>query len=223
MENLDLFVLVKSCDRYRLPYDFYISRYPVVINEKEEPEIGRGEEALLYRTTWESAVRFCNQLSTKNNLALTYGEESDDFMENVVSAETLLTQPSYRLPTAEEWEFAAHGWSGAKTGDYFPLQKEQFKIPFLDYPTTEEQQRFFEHGYSTMDALTVNPIGIYGLLAYGREWCAPVQNWRNYMGQGVKWEEYYTNYNNDIGYQTTTFNRQNDETLPFRIVLPCPR
>jgi formylglycine-generating enzyme required for sulfatase activity len=128
-----------------------------------------------------------------------------------------------RLPTPREWEYAAHGWSNAKTGDYFSIQKRHFKIPFLDYPTTEEQQVLFEQGYSTVDQLIENPIGIHGMLGYAREWCTPIEKYKTEKRQGIKWEEYYTNYDNDIGYQTVTFKPQDQENIPFRVVLPCQK
>ena len=221
MNILDLFVIVRSCDKYNLPYDFYISKYPVVVSNNE-PRIGTSNDTNLYRTTWEAAINFCNNLSKNNNLSLAYNDNISESEDEFIFSSTP-TQQSFRLPTPREWEYAAHGWSNAKTGDYFSIQKRHFKIPFLDYPTSEEQKVLFEQGYSTVDQLIENHIGIHGMLGYAREWCTPIEKYKTEKRQGIKWGEYYTNYDNDIGYQTVTFKPQDQENIPFRVVLPCQK
>jgi len=220
MNISDLFTQVLSCDKYNCPYDFYISKYPVVITEENKFRIGNLNDRNLYRTTWDAAIIFCNALSKQNNLSLAYNETIDASGEGFISVDTP-TQRSFRLPTPQEWDYAAHGWSGSKTNDYFTIQHKYFKIPFLDYPTTEEQKIFFKQGYSSIDQLIENRIGIYGMLVYAKEWCTPIERSNNQRRQGIKWEECYTNYNNDIGYQTVTFNPRDQENLSFRVVLPC--
>ncbi|MEB3309983.1 MAG: SUMF1/EgtB/PvdO family nonheme iron enzyme [Snowella sp.] len=219
MKLLNLFILVKSCDKYWLPYDFYISKYPVAIAENNQIKMGTSDDSNLYRTSWEPAAMFCNALSKQHHLSLAYSEENQK-TENLISSDTV-TQQSFRLATPREWDYAAHGWSGSKKGDYFPIQKKYFKIPFLDYPITEEQKLLFEQGYSTIDQLIENSIGIFGMLVYAREWCSPIESYDDKNQRGIKWQEYYTNYDNDIGYQTVTFTPHDQENLPFRIVLPC--
>lgn len=219
METNNLFTLIKSCNKYAIPYDFYISNYPVAI-KANEVKIGDATDLDIYRTNWRSATIFCNQLSINNNLKTTYIEQSNGQIDSLISVNTL-TQESFRLPTPQEWEYAAHGWSGSKKGDYFQIQKKHFKIPFLDYPTTEKQQTLFAQGYSRTEDMIPNSIGIFGMLVYAHEWCDPMDNHNNLSGRIIKWEEYYVNYNNDIGYQTKTFDSTGEELLPFRVVLPC--
>jgi hypothetical protein len=215
-----LFTLVKSCDKHALPYDFYISSYPIAITIDRDALINDGTDLFLYRTTWLSAATFCNSLSSKNDLQFAYYKDSNGNIENPLAQERLML-PTFRLPTPREWTYAAHGWSTARTGDYFRIQKENLKIPFLDYPTTDEQQELFEQGYKRTSQLIINHIGIFGMLAYAREWCTPIESDSAHKENAIKWEEYYTNYDNNIGYQTVTFETQDQEQLPFRVVLPC--
>lgn len=212
---------VRSCGLYHLPYDFYISKYPVAIAPDGQVRVGTPSDTTLCRVTWDLAARFCNGLSVDHGLTLAYGGDGHGCaLQSLVEPATLL-QESFRLPTPQEWTYAAHGWSGSRVGDYFSIQKANFKIPYLDYPTTDEQKLFFEQGYSRFDQLIGNHIGIYGMLAYAREWCAAAEPHRRQGRQGIKWEEYTTNYDNDIGYQTVTFDASDQDTLPFRVVLPC--
>lgn len=46
-----------------------------------------------------------------------------------------------------------------------------------------------------------NPLGLYGMLVYGREWFADCGSGAAPKNGICCWEEYITNYNNDIGYQ----------------------
>lgn len=220
MEIANLFTLVKSCDKYAIPYDFYISKYPVATTKTNKVKVGESIDIYLYRTTWKSAAIYCNHLSRENNLHLAYSVESDGQINSLISVDTI-TQSSFRLPTPIEWEYAAHGWSGSKKGDYFRIQKEHFMIPFIDYPTTDEQKLFFEQGYSMIEDLIPNSIDIFGMLVYAREWCHPIERYNNSGGSIIKWDEYYTNYNNDIGYQTVTIDSTGEELLAFRVVFPC--
>jgi hypothetical protein len=216
--NLDEgFTVVKSCDRYALPYDFYISTYPIVMTQDHHAGISNGTAAALYRATGAAAVRFCNRWSRKNNLALAYRHDANGQIKQTVTA-ARLTLPAFRLPTPREWEYAARGWSESKTGAGLKIQQEHFKIPGIDYPTTAAQQEWFEHGYRKTGDLMGNHLGIVGMLAYAREWCSPLENENANGENAIKWEEYYTNYDNMIGYQTVTF--RNQEPLPFRVVLP---
>lgn len=220
----DSFLLVRSCPGGRVPYDFHISRYPVTLTADGHPRIGTQDDALLYRTTWAAAARYCDLLSARNGLPPTYGDApAGEADPDPASRAGALLRKSFRLPTPEEWDQAAHGWSGARTGDYFPLQKQHFRIPFVDYPTTEEQKALFENGYSRVEELIANSIGLQGMVAYAREWCGALPCRPGQPGPGIRWQEYATNYDNDIGYQTAPFEAAEHERLPFRIVLPCPR
>jgi formylglycine-generating enzyme required for sulfatase activity len=219
MRLQEFFTLVRSSEKYQLPYDFFISTYPLAVTGSGDVKFGDSSDSRLHRTTWEDATEFCNRLSRANNLLQTYG--NDPWVFDTAPNVENLTRPSFRLPTATEWEHAAHGWSGRRTGDYFPIMKQNFKVPFQDCPITGEQKRQYDEGYATIAELNPNHIGIYGMLVYAREWCTAFAVERTPERLAVRWEEYVTNYDNDIGYQTTPFDARADEVLPFRVVFPC--
>ncbi len=90
MDIGNLFTLIKSCDKYVIPYDFYISNYPVAI-KASQVKIGDTTDLDLYRTNWRSAAIFCNQLSRQNNFKTTYIEKSDGQLDSLISTNTLNT------------------------------------------------------------------------------------------------------------------------------------
>ena len=217
------FVLVRSCGSVGLDvaYDFLISRFPIAMAASGAAIVlAEPAHADLYRASWHQAASFCNLLSRAANLAPAYQLDADGRAGLLVSLQSL-TQSSFRLPTPREWYYAAHGWSGARTGDYFPIQRQHFRIPALDFPISDAERDLFEQGYSQAADLLANPIGIHGMLAYAREWCCPLEDDETPVHAFMRWEEYYTNYDNDIGYQPVMKHATDGERLPFRVVLPC--
>lgn len=198
MKRANDFVLVRAFES-ALPYDFYISTFPVALSTKSTwIKLGKPTDVELYRATWLSAIRFCNRLSKKRGLPPTYNRETGDFL-----TETALAASGFRLPTALEWEYAAKGWSGARRGNYIRTQQQHYKTPERG-------------GYSRVEALLPNELGLHGMLVYATEWCHATTQRHSV----IHWEEYYRNYDNDIGYQTTTEPTAPTERNVFRVVLP---
>ncbi len=203
---------------------FVVSRYPVTQADylalAEDRPPTPEDDRRLYRTTWLAAIQFCNRLSARHQLPPSYCEETGELIDPALSpTNDLSSVGGFRLPTLKEWEYAAHGWSGRKTGSYFPIQKQHYKVPGLDYPTTEQQKELYERGYSRKDEMVANPLGIYGMLVYGREWFADCGIGSAPKNSVCHWEEYFTNYDNDIGYQVTHRTCGDTDQHPFRIVI----
>jgi formylglycine-generating enzyme required for sulfatase activity len=216
-------VLVKYSDCF-VKVAFFVSRYPVTQGDYITLAEGRSptpeDDRRLYRTTWLAAIQFCNRFSAHHRLPQPYCEETGQLIDREQNpTNDLSSVGGFRLPTLKEWEYAAHGWSGSKTGSYFPIHKEHYKVPGLDYPTTDQQKELYEHGYSRKDEMVANSLGICGMLVYGREWfadCGVGSAPRNGL---CYWEEYFTNYNNDIGYQVTNRSCEDKDEHAFRVVI----
>ncbi len=203
---------------------FLVSRYPVTQGDFLTLAEGRPptaeDDRCLYRATWLAAIQFCNRLSARHHLPQSYCEQTGRLVDRELNpANDLSSVGGFRLPTMTEWEYAAHGWSGSKTGSYFRIHKEHYKVPGLDYPTTEQQKELYDHGYSRKEEMIANPLGIYGMLAYGREWFADCGNGAAPKNAVCYWEEYFTNYNNDIGYQVTNRTEGDTDKHAFRIAI----
>ncbi len=210
MQINDYFVLIKSSD-YFIPYDFYISKFPVTINlDKIPANLGSLNDFWLYKSTWLNATKFCNLVSERSGLPIAHDTETGNFIKS----------SGFRLPTPQEWEYAAKGWSGSRKGNYTEIQKQHYKVPGIDYPNTPKQILTYEDGYSKINELIPNELGIHGMLVYSKEWCCAREQYENHINQFIHWEEYILNYDNAIGYRTTTRNGANNDVHVFRIVLP---
>lgn len=123
-----------------------------------------------------------------------------------------------RLPTPNEWECAAKAWSGQRSGAYITWMQQHYKVPGLDDRITPDQIRTYREGYARIAELPPNEIGLCGLLGHAREWCAAAPGPQgDGAGQYLHWDEYFTNYDNAIGYQTRSHPAEAGQGLAFRL------
>ena len=199
--------------------DFLISRFPV--SEKEFAELSGGAggaEGRAALTGWQEAARYCNLLSRREGLPPAYDELSGWLLDAGGDAADYAFQAAgYRLPTKEEWDFAACGaLDGRRTGAYLPLLRELF-IP-VDFGATPpspmpELPREFEK-------MPRNPAGLAGMLGNVVEWCGEDCPGREGpKNRACGWAEYITNYNNDLGLQVEPVHVRPGRLLPFRVAL----
>lgn len=163
--------------------DFYISRYEVsqrlfssVMGYNPSKFIDKSKP--VESVDWYEAVEFCNKLSKLSSLEPAYIID-----KNRVDPKNTLERDrkrwyveldynanGYRLPTEEEWEFAARG--GIKSKGYtFSGSNDPFKVALLKNDT----------GPVSLGSRAPNELGIYDMTGNVFEWC----------------HSWYTSYNED--------------------------
>lgn len=217
-------VLVRPSDNFFFKAPFMVARYPVTLADHQRLSEALSTtpegESLLLRATWLDAIRFCNRISSHYQLPCAYCEETGQLIDREGNpAPDQSHAAGFRLLTKYEWEYAARGWSGRKTGDYFPVQKEHFKIPGMDFPITDLQRELYDHGYSRKADMLENILGLHGMSVYGREWISDCGPGAAPAYSVCHWAEYYMNYNNDIGYEVTTRLCAATDQYPFRVAI----
>jgi formylglycine-generating enzyme required for sulfatase activity len=69
-----------------------------------------------------------------------------------------------------------------------------------------------------LDRLDVNPIGLCGMLGIAGEWCTDNRVQDAARNRVCYWQDYFTNYNNDISYSVQTRVLGDTDTQRFRVV-----
>jgi formylglycine-generating enzyme required for sulfatase activity len=217
-ENL---ILIKKDDKI-IKSDFMIAQYPVTIKEFQEifeKKAGDQEhEKYIKESTWMAAIKYCNLLNIKKGLPLSYNEttgelidENGKYIEEVLEVEGFRFPSSrvkgFRLPTSEEWEYAAKGWSSEiKTGSYIRILQEIYKDWNMDTRCSE------------IEKMKINTIGLFGMLE-NREWYSDNKNLEGLKNKMCFWEEYICNYNNDLSYKVVKKIGNDTELTGFRVAL----
>ncbi|MDD4962682.1 MAG: SUMF1/EgtB/PvdO family nonheme iron enzyme [Gallionella sp.] len=220
LQNL---VLIQKFDD-AIASDFFISPFPVSINEFREMlglvSTGSDGDGTAQKATWSEAIHYCNWLSLKHHLPVAYSEETGRLLdESGNPAPDIFAVVGFRLPTMIEWEYAAKGWVKNKVGDYDAIQRKNFRVPFLDYPTTADDIEFFQHGFSNFEKMPLNTIGLYGLLGNAREWYSDMEEREGIQHKLCYWEEYVVNYDNAFSHQVRGRIVQKTDVYVFRVVL----
>ncbi len=202
---------------------FKIALYP--ISEENFASLTYGgdvpdPDAKLQKCTWSDALRFCNALNLKHGFPYSYDEKTGALLAGGgLPAQALSSVTGYRLPTAEEWEYAAKGWSSSKISFYLEKQKRLFRIPGLDYPINDSERELFANGYDRIGELVANDIGIWGMMGYAREWICSHSRYQDQAKRCICWEEYIINYDNATSHSVKTMQRDDNHRCSFRIAI----
>ena len=144
--KIDSFLIAK----FLITQDFYEK----VINDN--PSEFKGKDLPIENISWVEAVKFCNTLSSLNNLEECYFFKDEDENEIVFDK----SKNGYRLPTEAEWEFSCK--AGNDSIRYGKLDEIAW---FKDNSNKETQ---------VIGLKKPNDWGIYDMLGNVWEWCSDV-------------------------------------------------
>jgi formylglycine-generating enzyme required for sulfatase activity len=173
--------------------------------------------------TWYLAVAFCNELSKQTGLTETYAIGNDKYLidniddkGNCSGCNVVLVSDAtgYRLPTTNEWEYAARG---CKAGNC-----ESFKYSGSNNIVEVGWCKSFSNGAThPVGQLKPNRLGIYDMSGNVWEWCWDIVTGINRVARGSQ-------FNDDVAvgwHRVAAFYNTPPDLLNnfmgFRVALPA--
>lgn len=188
--------------------DFKIGKYPVTQKKFKKlmgfnPSYFKGDELPVESVTWYDAVMYCNKLSEKKGVEKYYTiENKTTDGDSIIEADvTIVGGYGYRLPTDEEWVWAATG--GKKSEEY----------DYAGSNNIDEVAWYYFNSEKTTHPVgqkKPNELGIYDMAGNVLEWTETANGSNRYV-RGGSWSAY--GYECEIDHQL----EYNANIMDFRI------
>ena len=129
-------------------------------------EFARSNDCPVYEVSWYEATAYCNWLSNQAGISpeqwCYLPNAQGQYGPGMTTAADFLTRHGYRLPTAQEWEYACRAGSATR----WPLGEAEDLLEKYAWYVSNSWSRLHPVG-----TLRPNDLGLFDMLGNAWEWC----------------------------------------------------